>query len=144
MPHSPDGTACRVCPTDQVASPSGLTTTCHSSSTCRQVGNPINRLRRRNHRIESTGALHFTPTRRTFMSHTPQSARIAPPEIVASIAAVVDYNWDAEQADHQEQSPQDRPGHVFNALTVIRGWLDAVDDLTQLHETANTDADRHR
>ncbi|MCP2097448.1 MULTISPECIES: hypothetical protein [Actinosynnema] len=78
------------------------------------------------------------------MSHTPQSARIAPPEIVASIAAVVDYNWDAEQADHQEQSPQDRPGHVFNALTVIRGWLDAVDDLTQLHETANTDADRHR
>jgi hypothetical protein len=69
---------------------------------------------------------------------------VVSPDIIASIAAVVEYNWDTELADYQAQVPDDRSGHVFDALTAIRSWLNEPGELIQFHETLGSIADRHR
>ncbi|WP_447002420.1 hypothetical protein ACRAKI_22120 [Saccharothrix isguenensis] len=78
------------------------------------------------------------------MSFDQQSARIAAPEIVAFIEAVVGYNWDTEQADYRQQDPDRRSGHIFDALSALLGWLEAPGELVQIHETLGSDASRHR
>ncbi|KOX27047.1 hypothetical protein ADK67_14565 [Saccharothrix sp. NRRL B-16348] len=78
------------------------------------------------------------------MSFDQQSARIAPPEIVAFIEAVIGHNWEKEQTDYHEQDPDHRSGHVFGAMCAILGWLESPGELVQFHETLGSDADRHR
>ncbi|NUT94098.1 MAG: hypothetical protein HOY78_18955 [Saccharothrix sp.] len=78
------------------------------------------------------------------MSFDQQSARVAPPEIVAFIEAVVGYNFDAEQADYERQDPHHREGHIFDALSAILGWLEADGELVLVHETLGSDPGSHR
>lgn len=58
-----------------------------------------------------------------------------PPAVRAAIAAIVDYNWNDEEHDYLTNcgtGPEDnaRAGHPFEALTLLRRWLDGhVDGL---------------
>lgn len=77
------------------------------------------------------------------MSFDQQPARIAPPEIVAFIDAVVGYNFDTEQADYERQDPDHREGHIFDALSAVLGWLEAPGELVVIHETLGRDPGNH-
>lgn len=46
-----------------------------------------------------------------------------PAGVLASIAAVVDYNWADEERDYKEQDPADRAGHIFVHLERIGAYL---------------------
>lgn len=73
--------------------------------------------------------------------NTHGSARIVPPDVVTAIEAVTDYSWGSEMTDYEQQDPADRPGHIFNALTAIRAWLDQADSHEPILENTGSNPD---
>ena len=50
-------------------------------------------------------------------------AVIVPEEVCSSLWQVLDYLWEDEKEDYQGRLPEDREGHLFEALTCISEWM---------------------
>lgn len=46
-----------------------------------------------------------------------------PDEIRAALENVLDYCWADELKDYEATPAAERPGHVFESLRLLRGWL---------------------
>lgn len=46
-----------------------------------------------------------------------------PLSVLLAVKKLVEYCWREEFRDYQTRSPQERVGHVFRLLLVIRRWL---------------------
>ena len=55
----------------------------------------------------------------------------APESVLNAVASLVSYNWKDEFRDFQGRTPEERNGHVFRDLVVLRRWLRRNDVLIQ-------------
>jgi len=46
-----------------------------------------------------------------------------PTEVRAALEQLVDYLWDDERSDFENRSPNDRRGHVFEAVRQLQAFL---------------------
>jgi hypothetical protein len=69
----------------------------------------------------------------------------APPaDVLASIRAIVDYDYETEAEDYEDQHPDDREGHVFEHLQRVEAWLDSKSNVSQtLYSIALEHGDDH-
>ena len=49
-------------------------------------------------------------------------------EIIDSIKLVLDYLWDDELKDYQEQDEEGRENHILNALTCLDDYVNNLDE----------------
>ena len=70
-------------------------------------------------------------TRRSQQTGRRKGALHVPDAVVQAIASVVSYCWRDESADFQGRTPEERNGHVFRDLVVIRRWLNRNDVQTK-------------
>ena len=48
-------------------------------------------------------------------------------QIRDDVRAVVDYNWNDERTDHDQQDSDGQQNHIFHALARLQRWLDQAD-----------------
>ena len=55
-----------------------------------------------------------------------EARTVIPEDVYYSLYQIIDQLWEDEKENYEGRSPEDKDGHLFEALTCIGEWLNSV------------------